>query len=279
MLTRFAPSPTGHLHLGHVLAAKQAFGFGPCLLRIENIDHTRCKREFIEAIFEILGWLGFSWPETERVQNQHYHDYFGVLRDLLDRDLAYPCNLTRSDIKNGQTPNPCSMTAADWGTFAAAQSSLSVTKPSLPFAIRLNLEAALDELSGRSLIFSDETPEKGPVQRNAAKELRTWRLSENRPDPIIGRKDIGVSYHIAVTHDDALQNITHIVRGMDLFEDTSLHVLIQALMDWPTPIYHHHALMLRPDGKKLSKREADISILSLREKGLTARQVLDMAEP
>jgi len=189
MRTRFAPSPTGRLHLGHALAAQEAFGF--------------------------------DWPLPVRVQSRHYIDYAKVVAELLERGLAYPCQLTRSELKEGERTDP-------------------------------NVDARAT--------------------------LMEWAQS-SRPDPIIARKDIGVSYHIAVTHDDHLQGITHVVRGMDLFEETPLHVLIQALMGWDTPIYHHHALMRREDGEKLSKRGLDSSIQSLRKNGLTAAQVLAMARP
>lgn len=275
MLTRFAPSPTGYLHLGHALAAKEAFDFGPCLLRIEDIDHTRCKAEFTDAIYKDLAWLGFTWPQPVRVQSRHYSNYLDVIKTLLERGLAYPCNLTRGDLKNGRRPEPREMIAEDWQAFNTAYSSAT---PSLPFAIRLNLEDALKKMSDYSLIFEDNTSDDGEIMRNAEVELRRW-MDDRHRDPIIGRKDIGVSYHIAVTYDDAAQNITHIVRGMDLYDETPLHVLIQKLMGWPTPVYHHHALLRRPDGKKLSKRSGDTAISALREKGLTAQEVLDMAKP
>ncbi len=299
MLSRFAPSPTGYLHLGHALAAKEAFGFGDCLLRIEDIDHTRCKLEYTEAIYEDLEWLGFDWLKPVRMQNQHYGDYLAALQRLLERGLAYPCPLTRGEIKDGQSPRPRHMSPSNWEAFKTAKSSFASASsaPSLPFAIRLNLRESLAEMSEHSLIFKDHRPiiegamndgamneeimnektrQVEPIERDAAEALQGW-IREGRPDPIIGRKDIAVSYHIAVAHDDAAQNITHIVRGMDLFEETPLHVLIQALMGWPTPVYHHHALLLGGDGEKLSKRGQDTTIRSLREKGLTAGEVLDMA--
>ena len=120
--------------------------------------------------------------------------------------------------------------------------------------------------------------EKEKAEIDAKTALMAW-VRSGQTDPIIARKDIGVSYHIAVTHDDHLQSITHVVRGMDLYEETPLHILIQTLMGWPTPIYHHHALLTRDDGEKLSKRGLDTSLHSLRENGLTAAQVLAMASP
>ena len=277
MLTRFAPSPTGRLHLGHALAAKEAFGFGPCLLRIEDIDHTRCKNDFTLGIYKDLHWLGFDWPLPVRVQSRHYLDYAKVVASLLERGLAYPCGLTRSDLKSGERTNPdTALVPDDYLSIFTNTDDTPNAKPSLPYAIRLNLSKALSIIE-TPLIFT-ETGSSDNHLIDAKDPLTDWTASD-RPDPIIARKDIGVSYHIAVTHDDMLQDITHIVRGMDLFDETPLHVLIQHLMDWPTPIYHHHALLKRDDGEKLSKRGLDTSLHSLRENGLTAAQVLAMATP
>ena len=282
MRTRFAPSPTGRLHLGHALAAKEAFGFGPqenskCLLRIEDIDHTRCKPDFTLGIYQDLDWLGFDWPLPVRVQSRHYLDYAKVVASLLERGLAYPCGLTRSDLKSGERTNPdTALVPDDYLSIFTNSDDTPNAKPSLPYAIRLNLSKALSIIE-TPLIFT-ETGSSDNHLIDAKDSLTDWTASD-RPDPIIARKDIGVSYHIAVTHDDMLQDITHIVRGMDLFDETPLHVLIQHLMDWPTPIYHHHALLKRDDGEKLSKRGLDTSLHSLRENGLTAAQVLAMATP
>lgn len=280
MRTRFAPSPTGRLHLGHALAAKEAFGFGAsentqCLLRIEDIDHTRCKKEFTLGIYQDLNWLGFDWPLPTRVQSHHYMDYAKVVASLLERGLAYPCGLTRSDLKAGRRSHPQNtLKPSEFLTHFKTDEETSHPRPSLPYAIRLSLSQALKSLSGAPLIFT----EIGKSDIDAKPALKKL-IQSGRPDPIIARKDIGVSYHIAVTHDDYLQGITHVVRGMDLYDETPLHVLIQTLMDWPTPIYHHHALLTRDDGEKLSKRGLDTSLESLRENGLTATQVLAMASP
>jgi len=283
-LTRFAPSPTGQLHLGHALAAKEAFGFGrpentKCLLRIEDIDHTRCKQDHRLGIYEDLDWLGFDWPIPVRVQSRHYLDYAKVVANFLERGLAYPCTLTRSELKAGKRTNPDTFLSpqAFLKSFAHTDGTPN-TKPTLPYALRLNLVRALEIMSDCSLSFTETGTERENDAVDAKLALTDW-IETERPDPIIARKDICVSYHIAVTHDDHLQGITHVVRGMDLFEETSLHVLIQRLIGWPTPIYHHHALLTREDGEKLSKRGLDTSLKSLRENGLTATQVLAMASP
>lgn len=277
--TRFAPSPTGRLHLGHALAAKEAFGFGPCLLRIEDIDHTRCKPDYTRGIYRDLDWLGFDWPLPVRVQSRHYLDYANSVAQLLEKGLAYPCALTRSELKAGARSKPENTLSPEsyLGIFTNADGMPNI-KPSLPYAIRLNLSLALRSMGGSSLTFEETGHNITGKFFDARAPLEDWAASE-RPDPIIARKDIGVSYHMAVTYDDNLQGITHVVRGMDLFEETPLHVLIQHLMGWPTPIYHHHALLTREDGEKLSKRGLDTSLETLRENGLTAAQVLAMAAP
>jgi len=294
MLTRFAPSPTGRLHLGHALAAKEAFGFGPCLLRIEDIDHTRCKPDYTLGIYQDLDWLGFDWPLPVRVQSRHYPDYAKVVAQLLERGLAYPCVLTRTELKEGARTHPDTPLSPEaYLSHFTHPDGTPNTKPSLPFAVRLNLRATLELMDVHSLIHT-ETGQGNVLKlvresignHNGPESMELYayrtlheRAISNRPDPIIARKDIGVSYHIAVTYDDHLQGITHVVRGMDLFEETPLHVLIQRLMGWPTPLYHHHALLKREDGEKLSKRGLDTSLQSLRENGLTAAQVLAMATP
>jgi len=256
MLTRFAPSPTGLLHLGHAHAATQAFGFDkniPCLLRIEDIDKTRCRPEYITAIYEDLDWLGFDWSIPVRVQSRHRGQYNDVIHDLRERGLLYRCFKTRKEL--AQTP-PAPLPEKDVKARLADKH---------PFAWRLSITACQSRLKS-PLSFTDTGQEK-------TVDIAT--LS----DAVLARKDIGTSYHIAVTHDDMIQNITHVVRGADFIDQTPYHVLLQALMGWPTPIYHHHALLLRDDGEKLSKRHSDTTIRSLRENSLTPAQVLDMSAP
>lgn len=256
MLTRFAPSPTGLLHLGHAHAAAQAFGFDeniPCLLRIEDIDKTRCRPEYRSAIYEDLDWLGFDWPIPVRVQSQHKGAYQDVIHDLRERGLLYRCFKTRKELSDSP-PAPLPK--------AEVQARLN---DKMPFAWRLSVQTCQTRINS-PLGYTDTGHDK------------TVDLS-TLDDVVLARKDIGTSYHIAVTHDDMIQNITHVVRGADFIEQTPYHVLLQHLMGWPTPIYHHHALLLRDDGEKLSKRHSDTTIRSLRENSLTAQQVLDMSAP
>ncbi|MEM7729973.1 MAG: glutamate--tRNA ligase family protein [Pseudomonadota bacterium] len=236
MLTRFAPSPTGYLHLGHAFAAEQAFAFGPCLLRIEDIDTTRSRPELTAAIYEDLRWLGFDWPEPVRVQSDHLADYAGVIDALDARGLLYRDYRTRSGREDR----------------------------SLPPVVKLSTVRAVAALGTDRLSFMED-------DREVAVDLSTLE------DKTVIRRDIGTSYHIAVTHDDWRQGVTDVVRGADLFEKTRVHVLIQTLMGWPVPRYHHHPLIMESEGKKMSKRTGSLTIRALREKGLSARDVLAQA--
>lgn len=273
MRTRFAPSPTGLLHIGHARAAHEAFTYaekqkGACLLRIEDTDHTRCKPQNTAVIYADLDWLGFDWPLPIRVQSQHYPDYAKVVLKLIKRGLAYPCDLTRSEIKTGQTPKPDTFDRIR--TLNIVSESSHHETPSLPFAIRLNLSKALGTFNEKELSFE----ETGPLK---AGRIYIADLLKGKIDPIIARKDIGCSYMIAGPHDDALQDITHVVRGIDLFDETPLQILIQALMDWPRPTYYHHALVLNDAGKKLAKRNLDTTLQSLRDAGQTPTDIWKLA--
>ena len=236
MLTRFAPSPTGYLHLGHAYAAEQAFSKSPCLLRIEDIDTTRSRPEFHQAIFEDLRWLGFDWPEPVRVQSEHLEDYQRVIDALDERGLLYRDFTTRSGREDR----------------------------SLPPIVKLSTDRAIEALGTERLAFAEG-------DREVVVDLTTLE------DKTVSRRDIGTSYHIAVTHDDWQQDVTDVVRGEDLFEKTRVHVLIQTLMGWSVPRYHHHGLVMEDEEKKMSKRYGSQTIRSLREQGVSAKEVLSMA--
>ena len=268
MITRFAPSPTGYLHLGHAKAAFEAFGFaarhkGQCLLRIEDIDHTRCRADYTKAIYEDLSWLGFNWLTPVRVQSEHIAEYKAVIESLAARGLAYPCTKSRAEIKADIAARGLTVYTRDDAAPLPASNEGAAWRLSLR-ACRAVLGEGFDKLTYEE------------VQPNGA----LARIDANaglHGDVIIGRKDIGVSYHIACTHDDALQGVTHIIRGEDIKAQTGIHVLLQRLMGWPTPIYHHHPLLLRADGQKLAKRDEDPSIRSLRAAGLSRKELLARA--
>jgi len=257
MTTRFAPSPTGYLHLGHAVAAKTAFEHSEtCLLRIEDIDHTRCRPKYTQAIYEDLIWLGFKWPEPVRIQSTCLNDYADVIKNLQSRELVYRCFKTRKNLPTGLYNGQNKI-----GNIAAE----SLVAKGHPFAWRLDMKKAARQLP--PLIY-EETGLKAGIKPVTP---------QNYGDVVLARKDIGTSYLIASTHDDAHQGVTDVVRGADFIELTGMQRILQTLMDWPEPAYHHHALLTNPDGEKLAKRNKDTSIRELREMGHSPRVVLDMA--
>lgn len=271
VITRFAPSPTGLLHLGHACSALFAFesaqmSAGRFLLRIEDIDFTRCRREFEDALLEDLAWLGITWERPVRRQSEHLPEYLAAAESLRQRGLLYPCFCTRKDIlreiesaagaphgpEGPLYPGLCRNLSEDerQGRIAAGDS----------FALRLHLDRARDE-AGSELNWHDL--ERG--HQTAQPELLG--------DIVLVRKDIGCSYHLAVVLDDALQGITRVTRGMDLFEATHVQRLLQSLLNLPTPEYHHHRLVCDSTGQRLAKRNDAETLRSLRERGLSAQDI------
>ncbi len=271
--TRFAPSPTGLLHLGHVYAAQVARDLarregGRFLLRFEDIDHTRTRPEYYAAMEEDLLWLGLAWDGTPLRQTGRTAAYADALERLKDAGLAYPCFCTRREIEE----EVARITNAPHGP-----------------------EGALYPGTCRRL----SAAERG--ERLAAGALPAWRLDAGRAarvagalsfrdlrhgllavdpgllgDVVLARKDIGTSYHLAVTVDDAWQEITHVTRGEDLLPSTHVHRLLQALLGFPEPLYLHHPLVRDETGARLAKRHDALSIRRLREEGKTPAEVLAM---
>lgn len=271
IVTRFAPSPTGLLHLGHAYSAKYAARVaeehdGRFLVRIEDIDFTRCRREFETALLEDLAWLGLTWDEPVRRQSDHLSDYAAAADQLSQRELLYPCFCTRRDIlreieaaggapqgpEGPLYPGTCRGLSAD-------ERAARITAGE-SYALRLDLERALAEV-GSGLSWHDE---------NRGEQIAQPELLG---DVVLVRKDIGCSYHLAVVHDDALQGVTVVTRGEDLFEATHLHRLLQALLNLPTPEYRHHPLLRDDSGRRLAKRDQAESLRSLRERGIDADEV------
>jgi glutamyl-Q tRNA(Asp) synthetase len=262
--TRFAPSPTGLLHLGHAASAcfamERAQG-GRFHLRIEDIDLGRCRESFIAAIFEDLAWLGLSWEPEVRRQSLHFLDYAKALEALRARDLLYACFCTRADIKDmaGAPQGP------DGPIYPGTCRSLSDAEreerraAGKPFALRLKMDEAMRQAG--PLTWHDDA---------AGEQVARPDLFG---DVVLARKDIPASYHLAVTWDDALQNVSLVTRGMDLFPASHLHRLLQALLDLPVPRWHHHPLLTDRDGKRLAKRDGAPSIRGLREAGHSPEQV------
>lgn len=287
--TRFAPSPTGRLHLGHAYAALQAWGAaeaagGTCLLRIEDIDTSRCKPEYETGIYEDLRWLGLSWPEPVRRQSDHLDAYAAALERLRAMGLAYPCAKSRAEI--------AAETGGESGVYlgpsrlpdeAETQAMLASGKP---VAWRLSMARAREHLGPAwdDLCWLEEGA--GPVcvrqQTGAEPGDPVWKRHwvAIKPhlygDPVLARKDIGVSYMLAVVVDDAAQAITHVVRGRDLYDATHAQILLQALLGLPHPAYRHHALLLAEDGKKFAKSDRSKTLEALREEGVTPADLPDL---
>ena len=269
MITRFAPSPTGLLHLGHALAAEVAWDLataagGTFLVRIEDIDFTRCRPEFEAAIFEDLAWLGSSWPQPVWRQTARFPMYEEALGRLEAMGVLYPCFCTRQEIAAAITA-PQGETAAVYpGTcrFLSPMERDERIASGQLFAWRLNAAHA-QTLTG-PLTWQDDLAGNQTVDLSGL------------GDVVLGRKDVSTSYHVSVTIDDAAQGVTLVTRGEDLFESTHVHRLLQALLDLPVPRWHHHRLICDESGKRLAKRDAARSLRSLREAGLTPEAVRAM---
>ncbi len=273
--TRFAPSPTGRLHLGHVLAARIAFATardagGAFLLRHEDIDAPRVREEFYQGIEEDLEWLGLRWDGDALRQSSRIPAYDAALEALRERGLVYPCFCTRREIQDewarmgGAPQGPAAAVypgTCQKLTTAARQAKLG---SGMPYAWRLDSRKAR-ELAG-PLTFHD---------------LRFGKISVDPDllgDVVLARKDIGTAYHLAVVVDDAFQEISHITRGEDLLSSTHVHRLLQVLLGFPAPIYQHHPLMLDEAGNRLAKRCDALSIAALRQQGLSATEVLAITD-
>ena len=280
-VTRFAPSPTGRLHLGHAFSALEAFqaaraADGRFLLRLEDIDVTRCRPEYEAAILEDLAWLGLDWERPVRRQSAHFPAYAAALERLAERGLVYRCFKTRKEIAEeiaraphhpGEGPEgviypgPAAPMSADEEAERVASGEA--------FAWRLSIRACRDFLGERfdTLVFLEDG--EGPEGETGGVTAKPDLLG----DVILGRKDVGTSYHMACVHDDALQGVTHVIRGRDLFFATHLHRLLQALMDLPVPVYRHHRLITGPDGERFAKRDRSLTLAALREAGETPEGV------
>ena len=270
-VTRFAPSPTGRLHRGHAFSALTAWraakdAGGRFLLRIEDIDPTRCRPEFEAGIYEDLAWLGLDWETPVRRQSDHLADYAAVVEALDGRGLLYRCFRTRKEILDAIGDAPHGPAEAARPGPHPVEEEARLLAEGRPFAWRLSLDRAREALGGAAwdaLSFIEEG--SGPDGETG----RTKARPETAGDVVLARKDAGTAYHLAVTHDDALQGVSHVIRGQDLFEATHIQRLIQALMDWPAPVYRHHRLLAGPDGRRYAKRDRSVTLAELRAGGLT----------
>lgn len=276
VVTRFAPSPTGLLHLGHAYAALIAWrqaraAGGRFLLRLEDIDPARCRTAYAAAIEQDLAWLGLDWDGPVRVQSRHLAEYQAVLDALRRRGLVYPCFCTRAEIQRELALSASAPHAPDGSPrypglcrqLAEAERQARIAAGE-PFALRLDMAQALAsvpeplwfEAVGQGLVLCDPAP---------------------FGDVVLARKDAPASYHLCVTHDDALQGVTLVTRAEDLQPATHLHRLLQALMGWPPPRYAHHRLLTDAAGRRLSKRDHAATLRDLRVAGLSPEAVRAMA--
>jgi len=284
---RFAPSPNGELHLGHAYSALLNAGMaktagGRLLLRIEDIDTARCTPEFEAGIYRDLEWLGIEWEVPVRRQSEHFEEYGRLLDELIAGELVYPAFMSRGEMRayiaeaeaRGRTwprdPDGVPL-------YPGLDKAISLRKrrwrmaQGEPFAWRLDTAAAMERV-GRSPAWTEFS---GP-------EMVSERKVEARPerwgDVVLARRDTPTSYHLSVVADDALQGVSHVVRGMDLFAATGIHRLLQQLLGLPEPAYFHHRLILGPDGRKLSKSFRDTGLSALRNAGRTPDEIRAMLE-
>lgn len=282
---RFAPSPNGPLHLGHAYSALLNHDLarqvgGRFLLRIEDIDRERCRPQFERAILDDLEWLGLEWEEPVRRQSDHFGDYREALDRLVEADLVYPAFLSRGAVRAFIADAEARGT--DWPRdpdgaplYPTIERALSTRErrarleAGAPFAWRLDIDAAMERISGK-LDWQDEG--SGPEGETGlvSADPRIWG------DFVIARKDVPTSYQLSVVVDDAIQGVTHVVRGRDLFHATSGQRLLQELLGLSPPVYMHHDLILGDDGRKLSKSRGDTGLDALRKAGLTPHDIRRM---
>jgi glutamyl-Q tRNA(Asp) synthetase len=281
---RFAPSPNGYLHLGHALSAlmnadmARAAG-GRLLLRIEDIDATRCRPEYQGAIYEDLAWLGLDWEEPVRRQSEHLDEYRHTLGRLEGMGLIYPAFESRAEIARlvadreaqgswPRDPDGAPLYPGIAKTMGAAERARR-TAAGEPYALRLDMQTAMARIG--PLLWSESGA--GPEGETGTVDADPARWG----DVILARKDTPGSYHLAVVIDDAAHGVTHVMRGHDLFHATSVHRLLQALLGLPAPRYHHHGLLLDADGRKLSKSTKATGLRELRGQGLTPSDIRRLA--
>lgn len=267
-VTRFAPSPTGHLHLGHAYSALYAARAGDrFILRIEDIDRGRCRPDYEAGILEDLAWLGLAWETPVRRQSDHFDDYLAALQRLDGLGVLYRCVCTRADILAELERSPSAPQGPDGPRYPGTcrQRDPTGVPAGLPFAWRLDVAKATSLAGADTLAWFDR------------------RLGPQRADPIrhgdvvLARKDTPTSYHLSVTVDDALQGVTLVTRGEDLRPATDIHRLLQALLGLPTPDYEHHRLLFDESGRRLAKRDGSRTLRQLRAEGHAPADVRRMA--
>ncbi len=276
---RFAPSPNGELHLGHAFSALLDFELcrragGRFLVRIEDIDRSRCRPEYEAGIFRDLAWLGVSWEAPVRRQSEHFADYAAALGRLEAMGLVYPAFLSRGEVA-ALTRDPAWPRDPDGAPLYPGQDrgldpAEAARRIDAGGAHALRLRTAEAAALAGSLSWREEGAGPDGETGTILADPNLWG------DVILARKETPTSYHLSVVVDDALEGVTHVVRGRDLFHATAAHVLLQRLLGLPTPAYHHHGLITDDGGRKLAKSDRDTSLRSLREAGVTAEDVRQM---
>lgn len=270
IVTRFAPSPSGYLHLGHAYSAGFAWSraqqsHGSFILRIEDIDLIRCKPEFEQAIFDDLAWLGLHWQTPVRRQSDHLADYQTALARLDEMGLLYPCFCTRKQIQEEIEKAASAPHGPDGALYPGTCRALSKSERQERLlagerpALRLDMKAAC-HMVGR-LTWHDH---------DQGEQIATPEIFG---DAVLARKDTPTSYHLSVTLDDHLQGVTLVTRGEDLFAASHIHRLLQALLELNVPAYHHHPLLCGEDGKRFAKRDRSLTLRSLREQGVSPEEI------
>ncbi len=292
MITRFAPSPTGPLHLGHAYSAILAHDMakevgGRFLLRIEDIDRQRSKPEWEEQIYDDLAWLGLTWETPVMRQSDRQSVYRDKLQWLWTNDYAFACTCTRRDVLAAvAAPQEGVLVLAGPdgpvypGTCRANGYMAGLNLMPDDAAVRLSMHAVARWLGdyrvkeGSFFYFKEEGA--GPAGETGTIEFTSDEAIDQIGDIVLSRKDMGTSYHLSVVLDDAAQGVTHVVRGQDLFEATKIHVILQRLLGLPTPVYHHHRLIRDENGKRLAKRDDARAIAKYREDGASPADIRDM---
>lgn len=274
VVTRFAPSPTGYLHLGHVRSALEGWraarrSGGRFLLRLEDIDRSRCRVEYAAGIIEDLAWLGLDWDGPVRKQSEHFADYRRALAQLAETGVLYPCFCTRREIQSEIAEAGAAPHGPGGSQYPGTCRSLSPEQ--VAASRRSGRDYALRVDLGRALALA------GPLDW-----VEEGRRQQADPallgDVVLARKDVPASYHLAVTVDDAIQGVTLVTRGEDLATATHIQRVLQALLGLPTPQYRHHPLLTDETGRRLSKRDHALTIRSMREQGMSPTEVLALAE-
>ena len=272
--TRFAPSPTGPLHLGHAYSAllaqdmSEAIG-GECLLRIEDIDRSRARPQWEDQIYDDLNWLGLHWAEPVMRQSERLDVYEAALSKLWDQDHLFHCTCTRRDIADAlAAPQEGDHAIGPDGPIYPGTCRKALSGDGRSFPKDGALRLAMDRACGGGP-FQFQEIGTGPNGETGLIRFEPSEAIERIGDIVLSRRDMGTSYHLSVVLDDAAQGITHVVRGQDLFEATKIHVILQRLLGLPVPVYHHHKLIRDDSGKRLAKRDDARAISKYRDDGLS----------